>query len=81
MSDGRWKLQDLPTKDVLRMIAEHGTGGESMLDWLIASYPGVPYKVALAKLESLAARGFVEYGVVVGRCWITQEGLRYIGEG
>lgn len=67
------KLSDIDTTRVLLLIGSLGPGDSSVIP-ITRLFPGVPEKLAVKKLEKLASQGLIEYGVSVGRPWLTKEG-------
>ena len=72
------KRSDLDTVTVLRIIDGKGAGGVKVTDLIAAAYPEAPAKLILAKLEQLAQLGFIEYGVVITRPWLTDAGRQRV---
>lgn len=72
------KRSDLDTVTVLRIIDGKGEPGAKVTGLIAAAYPQAPAKLILSKLEQLAGQGLIEYGVVITRPWLTDEGRQML---
>ena len=75
------KRSDLDTVTVLRIIDGKPDDWRTWTtDYIAGQMPDVPPKVILAKLEQLAGKGLVEYGVAVQGCWLTGAGKQLLAQ-
>ena len=46
----------------------------------LAAMLGIPWKVALRRLEKAESNGWLDYGVSIDWCWLTQAGTTALNE-
>lgn len=68
------KRADIDDAAVLALVGNAVDVAELMVE------RGIPYKLALAKLEHLSDRGLIDYGVVLNRPWLTDAGRALLAE-
>jgi hypothetical protein len=67
-----WKRSDVPDAAVVAACWEwhyRGNGPARPCHYLMAWYPGLPLKVALAAMDRACDHGQVDYGVSLSTAW------------
>ena len=60
----------------LLIVAVHGTGSPEIL-----YKRGFSYGYVMRKAEKAARKGYIDYGVVPERGWLTQQGIEFVAKG
>jgi hypothetical protein len=69
-----WQRKDLKTDAVIKVIDTCWQTSPPLGALRVLTIMGIPEKVAIRKLEQLEDLGYIEYGVSIGYCWLTDNG-------
>lgn len=69
----KYERSPLTMDEYLKAVRDHGTDSR---EYLLAE--GFHPRVIYAKAEKAARKGYIDYGVIADRGWLTRKGIEFI---